>query len=152
MYLCGDDSSATCGRTTTAGGGDAGKGVCNESDRKGLRDREGSIAAGSFLPAEDRTIDERDTRSAAARFASRGRASGPLGPITEFTQTFPALEFSYCYMGRNWDHAKNLSVQILSEGDASCRIHGIRKRSPGDRCLSVLQNRKQVDVASRGQV
>src|SRR5580704_13477974 len=50
----------------------------------------------------------------------------------------------------DWGHAENLSVQIVSEGDASRRIHGIGKRSRKDRHLSVLQNEKQVDVAARG--
>src|ERR1700686_253618 len=86
MHVCVGDSGAACSRTSSTGSRDACKSVCDESDRKGVCGRQGSIAIGSFLPAKDRTAYERDTRSAAAWFASCGRTRGSLGPITEATQ------------------------------------------------------------------
>ena len=53
MHVRVGDNGAACGGKISAGGDNAGQGVCDEGDRKGISGGQGQNPAGSFLPHED---------------------------------------------------------------------------------------------------
>jgi hydroxymethylpyrimidine/phosphomethylpyrimidine kinase len=75
LHVCRSDCRSTCLRASTGGGGHARESLRHQSHREELPDRQRPLAARSFLPPQDRAARARNSRSAAARFASRSRGA-----------------------------------------------------------------------------